>query len=585
MPRSTTRGKLKAEVLTNSLIASARNINLRKTAQPTAIKQQEWQERAWYWYDTIEVFHYAVQWVGNTLSRAKLLVLENGETTANQAALDALESFFGGSDQHGEFLRQSGIHMTVTGEYYTIGVEVDGEDEWRVAAAVEVKVSPEGYKVEGVEVDDDGAFIMRSWRPHPRKINISDCPTRPLLPILSQLDELTKYVSAQIDSRLSGAGLLLLPLEISFPTPAEGADGTQQTGLDNFMSELTTTMSLAKADRGSAAAQTPIGIQAPGEMLDKIQHLTFWSELDEHTVELRKEAIHRLALGLDMPPEALEGTGESNHWSAWQVEDSLIKSHSEPLLALICAAVTEGYLRVILEEGGMSPEDAATFTIGADTADMRLRPNRSKEALELGDRLLLSNEAIRRENGFTETDAPSEDEVKHSLLLKLAQGSPDTSAVRAAARQLGVDLGEDPALDAAPGERPLPRSLEEHPTQDIPDTRDAEAAALLAAAEGAVFRALERAGNKLKSTMTQMQGLPDGLRAVERYRYVKLSKVGLDGVLEDAWGNLDLLSLSGGKTLAQYETHLDNYVRMLISSRSPYDRSLLATYLNLVDGE
>lgn len=583
MPRSrVTKGKLSAEVMSNGLIASAVNLQVKGNSQPKKVKRQEWQEQGWYWYDTIEVFHYACQWVGNTLSKGKLVVLENGKPTTNQVALDALESFYGGSENHGEFLRQAGIHMTVAGECFVVGQDDGGGDIWMVAAATEVKNIPDGYKIDGEEVDPNNSLIFRLWRPHPRKPSMSDSPTRPLLPVLGQLDELTKYVSAQLDSRLSGAGILFLPLEISFPTQTNAdGDTAQQAGLSQFMLDLAKSMEAAKQDRSSSSARVPLMAQAPAEYLDKINHVTFWSELDEHATELRNETIRRIALGMDMPPEALMGTADVNHWGAWQIEDSLIKSHAEPLLALITEAITYGYLRVVLESEGMSAEDAEAFSVMADTAEMRLRPNRSKEAIELGDRLLLSDEAVRRENGFNEDDAPDEKEINRNLLLKIAQGSPGPDMVAAAAEALGLELNISPEAEPSE-ERPLRRSLEEHPTRDIPDTQDAEAAALLASAEAAVFRALERCGNKLKSTLSKIEGVPKTLRAVDAYMFVTLSKSDLDHVLEDAWGTLDLLTLPASVDRSKLEAHLDNYARMLISSRQPYNRDVLSTYLGLV---
>jgi hypothetical protein len=588
MPRSrTVRGKLAAEVLANGLIASARNLTIDPPDdQPgrsfRKVKRQEWQNEGWYWYDVIEVFHYGVQWVGNTLSKAKLIILKDGKLVTSGPAVDVLERFFGGTDQHGEFLRQAAIHMTVAGEGYIVGQEGDSGDEWFIAAAVEVKYQGDDiYRIEGEEVSTSDSLIIRFWRPHPRKRNISDCPTRPLLPILSQIHELTMFVSAQADSRLQGAGILKLPTEVTFPTPVTSADGKtqQEAGINGFIRELAETMAAAKKDRGSAAASVPIIIQAPAEHLDKIDHLTFWSELDENAKDLRNEAIRRLALGMDMPPEALLGTGDVNHWGAWQIEDSLIKSHAEPLLALITEALTTSYLRAVLVGEGMDSEEAEKFEIAADTTGMRLRPNRSKEAIELWDRGILSDAAMLRENGFdVDEDSVDDEHTKTWLLRKIAQGSPNPEAVEAAAKKLGVEL--DIAPSEPSGERPLPRSLTEHPKQDPPERpEDGPAASLIAAAEVAMFHALTRAGNRIKSTAAKIEGIPREITAMDRYQYVTLTKTQLDFVLDDAWPILERLELPRGVTAALLETALDNYARLLISNRQPYERAMLVRYL------
>ncbi len=597
MPRIS-RGKLKSEVLTNGLIASARTIRVREGQPPKKIKRSDWENEGWTFYDTIEVFHYACQWVGNMLSRAKLVVLEDGNPTENVDVKAAMDSFYGGPDQHGEFFRQAGIHMTVAGEGYLCGYEEDGEDIWFVAAATEFKSDTVGYKFDGDYLPDD-SFVMRFWRPHPRKPSQSDSPTRPLLPTLSQLREATKYISAQLDSRLTGAGLVLLPQEITFPTPNTEAGGAQQqeAGLRGIMQEFAETAALAKSDPESPAARVPNFMQVPGESVDKVKHLTFWSELDEQAPALRRELIRRIALGLDMPADSLvpdDNSGGDNHWSKWQVEDSLIKSHAEPLLELLTRALTQEYLRPLLIEGDpdngiapMSEEDAARFTVIADTSEMRLRPDRSQQALEMHDRGELSAAALRREVGFDEADAMSKEEWAFWLTAKIAQGSPSPELVQAAVDKLG--LGIKVPDDYEPGgERPLPRSLEEHPRNDPPE-RPAEGdeaaarAALLAIGESAIMRALERAGNRIMSTGAKLEGIPKNLPSGDRYRYVNLNKSQLDFILQDAWSHLPkLTTLPEGITTDRLEQHLDNYARMLITSRSAYDPALLGTYLELV---
>src|SRR5699024_6279098 len=116
-------------------------------------------------------------------------------------------------------------------------------------------------------------------------------------------------------------------------------------------------------------------------------------------------AIRRLALALDIPPEVMTGMGQSNHWSAWQVEESAIKIHIEPLLTLICDRLTTALLRPVLEARGVqNPED---YCIWFETTRLSQSPDRGPEALALWDRGLLTNEMVLREHGYDpDTDLP-----------------------------------------------------------------------------------------------------------------------------------------------------------------------------------
>lgn len=547
---------------------------------------EAWQNQAWDFYDMVGEFHYAVNYVGNLMSRAKLIPLKDGAPTTDKAAVAAVNALFGGPAGQKEMLRQLGIHFTVTGEAYLVGIadpKEDEDDDWYVVAATEISKSAGYIRLWGeLEVESDSVFCMRQWRPHPRKQRKSDSPTRALLPILAEIHQLTKHVAAQIDSRLAGAGLLLLPSEISFPSrtvtegEGENAKEVEIEGADSFVHELVDTMSLAIKNRESAEALVPIVLQVPAEALEKIQHLTFWSQLDEHAIELRAEAIRRLALGLDMPPEILTGMGDANHWSAWQVEEATIKSHSEPLLAAITTELTKRYLHPYLRGEGVAEEEIRSYSIGADTTEMRLRPNRSKEAIELYDRGELSAAAMLRENGFAETDAMDDEGRKAWLQKKVAQGSTTPEIVEAALRSLGIILEvvpsePTPGPDARPREERPTRSLEDHPSREIPDE-----SALVAAAEQMVVRALERTGNRLKNRLKEK---PD-CDAADLYldpRIPKLTQKDTTVLLSDAWAMLERYDY--GAPQDKLERALMKYTSDLLTMRVPHDREALRARL------
>lgn len=553
---------------------------------PKPINPEAWQKAAWAFYDTIGEYRYSVAWVGNLLSRVKLLVHQDGEPTSDTTALDVLARLFGGPDGQIEMLRQLGIHFTVAGDSYVVA-EGQGEgvdDKWYVVAATEMKWTGTGWMVDKKKLDD--ALVIRLWKPHPMKHRASDAPTRAVLPILSEIDGLTKHVAAQIDSRLAGAGMLVLPSEISFASTGQtttdgGVQVNPAASADEFLAVLGENMITPIENRESAAAVVPMILQASGEHLDKIQHLTFWSELDKQAIELRQEAIQRLALGMDMPPEILTGTADMNHWNSWQMEESQIKAHTEPLIKIITQSLTEGYLRPMLEAEGLSPEEAHTFELAADTSALRVRPNRSKEAIELWQAMLLKGEAVLRENGFEESDLMEEDERSEWLARRVASGSTTPELVESALRMLGVDLPTVQAaeiIEAEPTEaRPQP-SLKRHPVREIPEQPEADAAALakaLIAGQFQVLRALERAGNRMK---TRHGSLPAGIAPPEAYLvYPELDAQAASALVADAWTYVDRVDCGLPVDFLQRELHA--FTCRLIADRKRFDVTDLRDHL------
>lgn len=568
-----------------ALIASASRKDLRESGQKRLkkIRVDDWQQRCWYYYDVLGEYAFACNWVGNLISKAKLIVLKNGKPVQSGAANDILASLFGGPQGQTEALRKIGVHLTVAGEVYVVAEEQGSNgDKWDIVANSKIKAAGDGWKIGDRSLTSP--LVCRVWRPHPVETEAATSPSRAVLPILSQLEKLGMRVAADSDSRLTNAGIILFPSETSFPsTPQQGGTDSEPTiareGADGILDMFIDVSEIAIADPESASARIPIPMLMPGESIANVRHITFWSEYDAQIQSLSTEQIRRIALGMDMPPEALTGTGDMNHWNAWQLEEAAVKVHTEPLLRLIEDAFTTGLLRPLLESGNMSAEDAKAYSISSDTSELRLRPNRSKEAQELYDRGALSLETMLVENGFTKEQAMPAKELQDWFLRKVASGSTTPELVAEALRALKVPM-DIPEFIATPvTEAPSQPSLKGHPTQDTPDPDDSEAepsrvpAPLLAAAEVLVYRATERAGNRLKNKLKGMTP-PAGTSAADLYRFVPYDPADIDDLLVDAWGPCDTLGL------AFCADQLDSYTRTLLATKKPHDRELLASYLD-----
>jgi hypothetical protein len=135
--------------------------------------------------------------------------------------------------------------------------------------------------------------------------------------------------------------------------------------------------------------------------------------------------------------------------------------------------------------------------------------------------------------------------------------------------------------DMAPAEvtqAPEDPSLRDHPLHDPPDPtarrhRRSEEAAV---AEVIVFRALERAGNRIKSKYKENISLgAENVAPHTLYRFTRsLSPDQVDDVLLDAWtclGALPPISIPA-------ET-LDAYVRGLIATNAPHESRTFQAYL------
>lgn len=593
------------------LIASAARVSgitqQQRMDLQTKMSAEGWQNEAWNWIDMMPEFRYAVAWVGNLLSKAVLTVVKDGETVPLTQSAAWLDQIYGGRSNHGEMLRQLGTHFTVAGEAYLIlSADEAGNDEWYVVPAVDVKTTDgETYSIADA-IEFKNATVIRMWRPHPRHILKSDAPSRAVLGTLAQAYDAEQHISAQLKSRLTSNGILWIPNEVSIgksPTSTTDENGDTVLGAtnatpDEFIQMLMDTASVAIANPSSPAATIPIVVQVPQDSLEHIQKMDLWGKLDEKVIEMRTDAIHRMALGMDMPPEVLEGTSDLNHWSSWQVEEAAIKAHTEPLLAVIASSLTSGILiPILMDDEKMSVEDASHYSIGMDTSKLRLRPNRSVEALELYDRGELSGDALRRENGFEPDDVMDEDQRRVwflTQLVKSTSGSPEQ--LNAALRALGVPitiLASDEAAnvrttdtdstthnddgDPNNGARAGTPTLSKHPVQNIPDTQS-PSPALVAAGDILVHRALERAGNRLKA---KMQRKTPGIPTYRVYENVQTKADELDDLLDGAWDLCPETALRYGGDAEQFASELDRYTRGLLVTGKVHDQFALTAALSV----
>lgn len=520
MPRMTTPRPGVAPNDSTALVAAAMSYpgrNPSSTGRRQQQVQEDWQREVWDHYDNIGEFRYAVGWIANVASRAILRVYDwKPDGTKEIYPLDsppakALGALSGGYDGQSQFIHDLALHLALVGECYIVDRPVRPEDDplrnnphlasgrmWEVIGTNEMKNSNDSWWIEygdGVvqHLGPDDT-VIRLWRRHPKRRMRADAPPRSALTVLREIRRYDAHIAAQTDSRLTGAGVFLIPSEMTVKSP----DSVNVSTADVVVNTLVEAAVKSKEGQGTAMAQVPIVFTGPGDVIKNAKHIRFWGELDAKAQTMREAALRRMAASLDLPQEIVMGTSEMNRWGAWQVEESSVKAHVEPLLSIICSSLTSEYMHAFTKR--------ETDVICFDTSTLRIRPNRSKEAIELYDRGQLSAEALLRETGFEPGDLPSDDERKMWLLFQMVKASWDPVSANAAAKALGVDLGLAPTDAEGREARPDP-SLEEHPTQAPPERSVSDGTApppeAAVAAAMLAHRAMERAGNRLRTLTGQ----------------------------------------------------------------------------------
>jgi hypothetical protein len=596
--------------------------------------EQAWQRRALQYYEMTPEAHFAATYQGNMMSQIRLYVAKIDGTEREEIDDEKIVEYLNrvhdpGSPERSEMQRSFGRLMLLTGEGYLLATGTGDDDEpeaWEFVSTAELRVDADGrlrrFKAPGGQgivyentndVDDDSAFELlgpneavayRMWRPSPKHSALADSPMQGVLDLFEELLLLQMAVRARVRSRLTSAGLLILDESIQMPTPVDAKADQRDLRADPLFKAMTDHMMKPIADEGSASAVVPFmlrtGVEEGRSIKDLALHLRF-SDPNETYREtgLRSECIERIATGMDFPAEILKGTGDMTHWNAWQVDEQVAKTLIFPVCALLCANLTDSYLRPALKADEVA--DWQDYVVWYDPAAIITHPDQSANARELYDRGELPGDQLRDAHGWLGTeDAPSDEQViewmakdkRDPVLFKTGEPQPPTIKLGPDGQPMempmppgGPEQNGGPPIDAA--------STKEVPPKQLVAATGPRVDLILGAAEFALDRARELAGSRVRSRAPSCVECFEGMEDVENAQLVaalgpeKLAAIAAPPPVELVRGGAALLASvlagPGFDLSAEWAVTLQDAVeahaaRTLLDEQA----SLPSTFVNLV---
>lgn len=432
-----------------------------------------WQNQAWDYYEIIGPLNYAINWQSSALSRVSLVIAEiqpgtEPEILETGPAVEILKQI---KWDESTIMADLAVQLAVPGRGYLVGREIQpGIAQWVVYSSDQVRVMRDArrdgtirYELrEGsnawIALEDALVVPVRDSDDRYRWLDTST--VKACLPILREILLYNSEITSTLVSRIANNGILLIPSEVAFPSRANQNDNE-----DPFVLELIEAAKQAIKDPGSASAAIPLPIRVPSQFIDSFRHLTLSDPVDANILEARKDAYIRLAEAMNLPKEIMTGIGGANHWGAWQIEESAIKTHISPIAELICGCLTHGFLYPQLTANAESTTgpNGGRIVVWYDTSALTLHPDLSQKAVELYDRVEISGDALRRETGFTEEDAPNDAQIREQLLKKAATNAQ--LALTAIAELTGNPQRVTPAPSVPP--EPVRDGTESSPEEPI----------------------------------------------------------------------------------------------------------------------
>lgn len=559
----------------------------------------QWQNEAWYFFDAVGEARGPLVWIANAVSQADIHATEIDPDTGKPTgptddvrAQAAAAMVLGGAAQRAGLLRLVSLCWQVPGEAWIIvrPGKAGKPDIWLVLSGNKVTAKGEQWQyTDPFTMDlitlDKQDRLFRVWQPHPNDQAKADSAMRPALPICREIEKASQSIAATLDSRIGMNGAWLLPESVDFP---RGDHDTVGAAVTDF---LLTAMEMSLQNPGQAAGRVPLVFTLPGEDIGNSVFQDFATQFDGQVVELRSNALERLASTLDMPKDVAAGSqGESNHWTAWQVEESTYKIYIEPLLKAIGDAITEHWFRPALIAMGMSPEESERYEIGWDTTSIVARPD-DRETLEsLYEKRLISDEYMLTESGVP-IDAMPDDEERTRRLLEqiILAGAPAalladpnvagviglTVEIQPVAAGVDAEVGAGGELEVPEPEPPvnaLPGTQGDAPPDgDVPE-------GLVAAAELIVYDALRRAGGRLLTN--QNRGM---FKSTPRHElHTVVAAASPYDLLEGSFELTDPLADAYGIDRETFVADLHEYCYGLLRRSTAHDRTVLARRLRLL---
>lgn len=517
------------------IAAAGQRVNERDTETLRRLIQP-WQQRAYGYYDSVPEVKFGAQFYSRMLAPLRLYAAkidENGEiqeiedptTPADRKAVTHVERIQDPGGGRSGLLGTYGRLFFLGGEgYLVVSTPDDQEEQWEMCSPNELRLNPGGdsyYRLRAPQLapeivrnapDDafeamgkDEAVVYRLWRRHPVYSALADSTMQAVLDICEELLLLSRGVRNRTRSRLASAGILIVNGDITSVSTPSADTADENPDEDTFLRDLTEASVAAISDESSTSAVVPIIVRVDmdkddGGLENVMKHLQIVDPVQLYPESgLRREAIERLAIGLDMPPEALLGVGGLNHWSGWIVDEQSWQLHGQPVAQGFVDDLTAAYYRPTLKQDGV--EDWQSYCIGYDAAAVISQPDKAKDAKELHDRGALSNQALREAANFTDDDAPDEQEHQEWLGIKLNDSNVAINGEPAApvAPFGGPEPTDEETVDA--GDTPAEAPKAPPPADDEPPGQVSAALAtrLIGASDLAFHRTREVAGSRLRS--------------------------------------------------------------------------------------
>jgi hypothetical protein len=230
------------------------------------------------------------------------------------------------------------------------------------------------------------------------------------------------------------AGLLFIPDALSVAGASVADDKeTVEDETTQFVNELFDAMTTPINDEAAGSSVVPMVVTGEESLGEKIKYILFNRPTDQWLIERADKALERVLNGIDIPKEMVAGLDQVRYSNAGVIDENLYKIHIEPSAIMFVDALTSVYLRpgVAKKFPDLDPGILARIVAWYDPTDVIIKVDPGEAATIGYDHWLVSADAWRRANGFSDVHAPSQEEIGQRLVIEnMTKNLPPNAAVQ-----------------------------------------------------------------------------------------------------------------------------------------------------------
>lgn len=185
--------------------------------------------------------------------------------------------------------------------------------------------------------------LYRLWRKHPRRPYLADSALNACLDSLEDITLVSRELRAASRSRIAANGIAFLPMGMA-ETKNAHEDDDREPG-DRFIEDLTASIIAPISNEGDAGGIAPIVILASREDIAAVRIERLHREDSPTLIAKLDKGLARMGQSIDVPPEIITGLAGVNHWTAWQIDTATFRYYLEPGIREMADSITACFIR------------------------------------------------------------------------------------------------------------------------------------------------------------------------------------------------------------------------------------------------